>query len=519
MRDRVSRSIVCTALTLAFAGPARAQSPGGTAPAPSSEQAGQPAVRPRAVIITCRSEIGQRQECPADTSKGVILARSAGASACLLGKTWGYTDKGVWVADGCVADFIVGPGAVEAVTPEPTKEAPRYVPNAGFLIVEGDKGEMYIRLFSYARYLNQKGLDETYTDAFGNVKTLQRREDFQLNKFFLPFSGWFLTPKFRYYLYVWSSNPSQGDPAQVVGAGNISYVFNRYVTLGAGITSLPGVRSTEGQFPYWLGVDDRLIADEYFRPSYTSGVWLKGELATKFKYMAALANNLSTLGVSAAQMDNTLDTQSYMLQWLPTTGEFGLYGTFGDYDFHEKLATRLAVHYTSSTEDKQSQPGTNAIENTQIRLSDGSSIFTPDLFGPGITVERVKYRMSSVDGGLKYKGMSLEAEWYWRWLSDYEGPNTGAVPDISDHGYQVQASAMLVPKVVQVYFGNSGIYGDFGNPWEVRGGANFYPARERGFRVNTEWIHVDHSPVGYTAYPLPVGASGDAIHLNLELNF
>ena len=63
--------------------------------------------------------------------------------------------------------------------------------------------------------------------------------------------------------------------------------------------------------------------------------------------MAMLANNLSTLGVSASQIDNKLDTQSYMLQWLPTTGEFGLYGTFGDYDYHEKLATRLGVHYTS----------------------------------------------------------------------------------------------------------------------------------------------------------------------------
>ena len=101
-------------------------------------------------------------------------------------------------------------------------------------------------------------------------------------------------------------------------------MFNRYVTFGAGITSLPSVRSTEGQFPYWLGVDDRLIADEFFRGSYTTGFWLKGEFATKFKYMAMIANNLSTLGVSAAQIDNTFDTQSYMLQWLPTTGEFGL---------------------------------------------------------------------------------------------------------------------------------------------------------------------------------------------------
>ena len=186
----------------------------------------------------------------------------------------------------------------------------------------------------------------------------------------------------RYYLYVWSSNPSQGDPAQVVGAGNLSYVFNRHVTFGAGISSLPSVRSTEGQFPYWLGVDDRLTADEFFRGSYTTGVWLKGEISTKLKYQAMLANNLSTLGVSASQLDNTIDTTSLMLQWLPTTGEFGLYGTFGDFDQHEKLATRLGGHYTHSTEDKQSQPGTNGIENSQIRLTDGSVIFTPDALRP-----------------------------------------------------------------------------------------------------------------------------------------
>jgi len=173
----------------------------------------------------------------------------------------------VWVSDGCVADFLVARGGLELPAPEAKKGSPRYVPNAGFLIVEHDKGEMYVRLFSYARYLNQLDLDDSYTDAFGNTQTVKRRQDAQLQKFFLPFSGWFLTPKFRYYLYVWSANTSQGDPAQVVGGGNISYVFNRYVTFGGGITSLPSVRSTEGQFPYWLGVDDRLIADEFFRGS------------------------------------------------------------------------------------------------------------------------------------------------------------------------------------------------------------------------------------------------------------
>jgi hypothetical protein len=477
--------------------------------------------RAQATLVSCASRPGERTDCPANTSKGVALVRSSGESACLLGKTWGFDEKGVWVSDGCVAEFLVqAPEGGEEAVEKPATKSLQYVPNAGFLLISGDKGEIYVRLFSYARYLNQKGLDETYQDAFGNTKTIQVREDFQLNKFFLPFSGWFLTPKMRYYLYVWSSNPSQGDPAQVVGAGNLSYVFNRYVTFGAGITSLPSVRSTEGQFPYWLGVDDRLTADEFFRGSYTTGIWLKGELSTKVKYMAMLANNLSTLGVSAAQLDNDINTTSFMLQWLPTTGEFGLYGTFGDFDHHEKLATRFAAHYTHSVEDKQSQPGTNAIENSQIRLTDGSVIFTPELFGPGITVEKVTYDMASVDAGVKYRGFSLEGEWYWRWLSGFQGTNTQGIEDIHDTGFQLQASAMAIPKTLQVYVSGSAIFGDrYGDASEIRAGFNWYFVKERGLRLNAEWLHLDNCPVGYTAVPYPVGGNGDVVHTNLELNF
>jgi hypothetical protein len=480
-----------------------------------------PLVYAQGVTVTCTSKPGEREHCAADTSKGVALVRSTGEAPCLLGKTWGYDDGGVWVADGCSAQFVVGQGLAEAVAERAQEKVKplQHIPNIGFLLVDGEKGQIYVRLFSYVRYLNQKGLDPAYTDAFGQVKTVPQREDVQLNKFFLPFSGWFLTPKFRYYLYVWSSNPSQGDPAQVVGAGNLSYTFNRFVSLGGGITSLPSVRSTEGQFPYWLGVDDRLTSDEFFRGSYTTGFWLKGELTTKFKYMAMIANNLSTLGVSAAQLDNTLDTTSLMLQWLPTTGEFGLYGTFGDFDYHEKVATRLAVHYTRSTEDKQSQPGSNAIENSQIRLTDGSVIFTPDLFAPGITVEKVKYRMASVDGGVKYKGLSLEAEYYWRWLSDFRGSNTGGIADIRDHGFQVQSSAMPVRNVLQVYLSGAAIRGRYGDSSEVRAGLNWYFVKDRGLRFNAEWLHLDKVPVGYTAVPYPVGGNGDVFHTNVELNF
>jgi Glutaminase/Protein of unknown function (DUF3011) len=112
-----------------------------------------PAQMPTPPPLVCASKAATRQTCPADTSKGVVLQRSFGGAACLLGKTWGYDDRGVWVSDGCVGEFLVWPSNTEVETPNP-QGALRYVPNAGFLIVEDEKGEMYVRLFSYARYLN-----------------------------------------------------------------------------------------------------------------------------------------------------------------------------------------------------------------------------------------------------------------------------------------------------------------------------------------------------------------------------
>ena len=501
------------------------------------------------VPLTCESPPRGRQYCPANTSQGIALRKSMGDAPCLLGKSWGYDDGGVWVSDGCSAEFLVAPtvappAPAPAPTPAPTPapsgvppqgtalpaepepadvektKGPVYIPNAGFRLFSGEKGELYLRLYSYVRYLNQKGINQFYVDSFGNVHVVPIREDVQLNKVFIPFSGWFMTPKFRYYLYVWSQNPAQGEGAQVVAAGNLSYVFNRFVTLGGGITSLPSTRSTEGQFPYWLGVDDRLTSDEFFRGSYTEGFWIKGEILSNLKYMAMAAVNLSILGVSAAQLDQGLNTQSFMLAWMPTTGEFGLYGGFGDYDDHQQVATRIGAHYTHSREDKQDQPGTNAIENTQIRLTDGNIIFTPDLFGPGIAVERVTYEMMSVDAGIKYKGFSLMGEFYQRWLSNFDGLNTGGIANIVDHGYQVQASAMVIPRRLQVYVSGAQIFGGpYGDDSEFRAGMNWYFMKERGLRFNGEFIRVHRSPVGYTAYPLSVGATGDVFHLNVEMNF
>lgn len=400
---------------------------------------------------------------------------------------------------------------------EPPKRWGTYTPNQGFKLVNTEYGDVNLSIYTYVRYLNQLGLDSTYKDAFGNVKSVQQRQDFQIQKVQIKFLGWLLDPKFRYFLYAWTSNASQGLGAQVVLAGNVNYTFNKHFNLAAGITSLPGTRSVEGNFPFWLGVDTRLIADEFFRPSYTSGIWARGQIVDRLSYQIMVGNNLSTLGVSAAQLNNKFNTVASALIWMPTTGEFGK--GFGDFEDHQKLATRIAGHFTRSDEDKQEQPSSDQFENTQIRLEDGSVVFTPNLFGKGISITDVTYKMAAFDGGVKYHGFSLDGEYFLRWLNHFHGPGTDVLAPIFSHGLQMQASAMVLPKTLQVYVGGSTLTGKYGEPWDFRSGINWFPWQNQVVRWNTEFLYLHKSPVGYTSVPFALGGTGPIFHSSLEMAF
>ena len=404
----------------------------------------------------------------------------------------------------------------------------RYTPNLGFRLANTEYGDLNVSIYTYVRYLNQLGLNSSYVDAFGNTKSVKNRQDLQLLKLQIKFLGWMLSPKLRYFLYAWTSNANQGQGAQVVLAGNLQYTFNKYFTLGGGVRSLPGTRSVEGNFPFWTNVDSRHIADEFMRPSYTSGIWATGQLAKRVKYQAMLGNNMSTLGVPASRLDKGINTFSSALIWFPT-GDFeqGFTGQgWGDFEHHEKFSTRLAVHFSRSNENKESQPESDQFENTQLRLSDGTVIFTPEIFGPGITIEDARYRMTTVDGGFKYRGFSVEGEYFWRWLDNFKflNPLTPAqfqsVPArLFDHAFQLQGTAMVVPQKLQAYVGHSRIFGQYGRPWDFRFGANFFPFKNHVVRWNTEALYLYKSPVGYTSVPYPVGGRGWVFHSSMELAF
>ncbi|HJY85926.1 MAG TPA: hypothetical protein VKE24_03735, partial [Candidatus Acidoferrales bacterium] len=398
---------------------------------------------------------------------------------------------------------------------EEKKKWGKYTPNLGFKVANTEHGDLSISIYTYVRYLNQNALSPNYINGFGRVVPVVQRQDMQLQKLQFKFLGWVMDPKFTYYLWAWTSNPTMGQPAQVVLAGHVDYNFSKYFTFGGGIYSLPGTRSVEGNFPFWLSVDTRLISDEFFRPSYTTGINAKGDITDRLRYQAMLANNTSQLGVSALQLDNGFNTFSGALVW--EVPDFGI--AWGDFDDHKKLAYRLGAHFSRSHETQQSQPGTETIENTQIRLGDGTIIFTPNIFGPGIAVNALDWKMTCVDAGLKYRGFSLDGEYYWRWLNNFTGPGTAGLPEIRNHGFQLQASAMAIPKTLQVYTGGSMVLGNLGGGYDTRVGINWFPFKNKVVRWNSEGLLLYRSPVGYTSVPYNVGSTGFVFHTNLEMAF
>ena len=64
--------------------------------------------RANARTLVCESSNGDRHRCSADTSYGVQLTRQISSSSCNMGKDWGYDQNGVWVDNGCRAEFTVG---------------------------------------------------------------------------------------------------------------------------------------------------------------------------------------------------------------------------------------------------------------------------------------------------------------------------------------------------------------------------------------------------------------------------
>ena len=188
-----------------------------------------------------------------------------------------------------------------------------------------------------------------------------------------------------------------------------------------------------------------------------------------------------------------------------------------DLEHHEKFATQIGMSGATSRESRYA--ALDAPPNaTQIRLSDGIFPFEADALAPGVTVNRLLYQDLAFDAGFKIKGFSLQGEYLFRQLSDFEA--TGPLPQsvIKDNGFFVEAMHMVVPKKLGLYGVASYIDDDFKRyPWEAGGGLSFYPYARRNWRLNLHVLHVEQSPAGSNFGYYAAGMTGTVFSINTDI--
>ena len=390
-------------------------------------------------------------------------------------------------------------------------------PDEGFKVADTEHGDLSIRVFTYVRYLNQPGLDETYTNAFGRRGRSSSRQDLQFQRSTSSSSAG-SGPKFRYLAYVWTANTSQGQGAQVVVAGNLPYKVNRPLHRGRGIGSLPSDRSLAGNFPNWLSLDDRQISDES-SAVLTPGRLGEGSASSRGSNTRPCS---ATTSVSSGWTPDSwtpgMNTVTVMLDWMPTTGEFGKQEGSATTSRTTRWQPRSAFVHPQRREP----PGPTRHEGFE---NSSSARPTATSYSPRPVRTGRPDRQGDVPDGLAQRGSQAQgvvARGRVLLAPDLQlppqecgGGDTVRRPEgqrLPDPGVGDAA-----PEDPPALCGGLEVFGEYGNPWDSRLGLDWFPWKNEVVRWNFESIYVRRSPVGAFSLPYSVGADGPIFYTSLVL--
>jgi hypothetical protein len=366
------------------------------------------------------------------------------------------------------------------------------------------------------RYLNTTDSADTYTDHLGVVRDVHTRNDITVNRSMFILAGYVFDSRLQYSLTVWTS----AGAASIVVAGNIGWRFNKGLTLTGGYTGVPGSRSLVATFPFFQPTD-RSMADNFFRPGFTQGIWANGEPVKGLSYLAFVGNGLNTLNISAAKIDTNLLVSGSV--WWEPLGSYSEAGKsrnmYDDYFAHKNTRIRIGTSFTRSREDRFSDTDQSSPDNTSIYNSDGVLMFSTGAFAPGVTVQQATYKMWAIDAGLKKSGFSVNGQYYFRWLNDFNADGPLPLASTFDHGFELSSGMFVVPRKLVLYARGSKVFGQFASPYEYAGGFKWYLLPTERIWMTGELMRVHKAPYNGAFTPYTTGLDGWVPMLQTVLAF
>ncbi len=404
---------------------------------------------------------------------------------------------------------------------ENKKNAPKYRAdyNKGFVFEPIDKKKTPFELrvngrmqFRYTGFSRER---TSYPTLAGPVK-VENRNDFEIERGRLEFSGFMWDPKLQYYVNIDADTDDQHRA--VFHDFWVNYNFDESFNLYAGKAFVPGSRD-------WLAgstrthLADRSMANSFFRPDRSIGLWAEGELAEGVYYRAMLANGFNTQDLRASSAPHEIDSNfaySATSYWDP----FGDYGKgYADISGSSAPLVRIGHSFTyAPNEGQDGLAGTRAEEST-FRLSDGSLLTAPGVLGAGATVQAFDVYLYSADIAFKYQGWSMNSELYFRWLQDLKANAPISTNQLYDHGFYVDLGKMIVPKKMELVGRVSSVDGMFGDAWEYAGGTNYYINGDHSHKITLDAAVLDGSPISASSPNYEVGQDGVLVRLQYQVAF
>ncbi len=360
--------------------------------------------------------------------------------------------------------------------------------------------ELKFNLHNQFRYTGFNRSVRTFTNSAGTTTPIRSRNDFDVNRGRLVFSGYAFDPRFTFYTNIDYNTVAQNPVLLLLSW--ISFRHSDALTISAGLGKVPGTWEWIETSRRTLG-SERTMATTFFRPSITAGIWANGELFENIYYEALVGDGFNTFTLRASELDTNLAYSASV--WAEPLGDFGV--GFSDLEEHACLAMRIGHGFTFASNDSEptGEPGP---EQTVIRLSDGTRLVEPGALAPGVTVNQFDISLYAVHLGLKYRGASFATEYFFRWLTSLEGNGPLPVNSLFDHGFYVQGGLFVIPKRLELYSIGSHVTGDYGSGHEIAAGFNYYVGGRRGSRITFDVSHINDSPADQSRTGFVAGASG-----------
>ncbi|MFG0265565.1 MAG: porin [Rhodopirellula sp. JB055] len=367
--------------------------------------------------------------------------------------------------------------------------------------------ELTIGLHNQFRYTGFSRDEATSVDAAGNIREINNRNDFNINRGRLVFSGYAFHEDLQFYSNIDYSTVTS-NPIQLL-LGWISFRMSDRLSIYLGLGKLPGTWEWTETSRYTLGAD-RTMATTFFRPSITAGMWAKGKLTDDIFYHALVGNGYNTLSLQASELDTQLAYSA--LSWWEPLEEFG--PGFSDIADHQSLAIRLG-HGLTQTRNASSSNADPAAEQTVIRLSDGTRLIEPNAIAPGVTVNAFDIWLYSAHFGIKRRGFSFSSEVFLRWLRNIEGDTGTMLPSQFDQGFYVQSGVFVIPQTLELFARGSQVNGEYGSGDEISAGFNWYLFNKRSARFTFDVTSIDDSSAQQSRTGYVAGESGSLFRSQL----